>query len=43
MWKAKNSEYIILIFMQSFVKFAILDSKLQMKRARSVSYLLTYT
>jgi len=34
MSKAKIMAYPILIFIQSFVKFQILDPKIQMKRAK---------
>ena len=38
------SEYPIIIFVQSSVKFRILDPKIQMKRAKCfiLTYLLTY-
>ena len=44
MWEAKMRAYPILIFIQSFVKFWILDPKIQMKRAKCLinTYLLTF-
>ena len=48
MLKAKMAAYHIFIFMQSFVKFRLLDSKIQMKRGKRLihtylhTYILTY-